>query len=62
MTEQVLVKLGPGACFGERALLRSEPRFASVRATSQLRALSITKDVFEGRFGPLADLLPDDYG
>ena len=59
--ERVLGTMKEGACFGERALLRSEPRFAAVKATTKLRAMSITRLDFEEKFGPLSDLLPDTY-
>ena len=59
--EEVLAELGEGACFGERALLRDEPRYATIIATSRLRAMRITRGDFEVSFGSLAERLPDDY-
>ena len=59
--EKVLVELSDGACFGERALLRSEPRFATVKATSKLRTMSITRRAFEERFGPLSMMVSEQY-
>ena len=49
--EKVLAELGEGACFGERALLKDEPRFATIVATSALRAELATwrSEVIEGR-------------
>ena len=49
--------------FGERALLKSEPRFCSVRVTSPvIKTVTITQQVFEQALGkPLKDLLPDYY-
>ena len=49
--------------FGERALLKSEPRFCSVRVTSkQLRTFTITQLTFEETMGKsLSQLLPDYY-
>lgn len=41
-----LASLGPGAFFGEMALLADEPRMASVVATSPVRALVITDRAF----------------
>ena len=55
--ERVLTSLSDGACFGERALLQSEPRFATVRATSKLRTMTITRDRFEKQFGPLGEIV-----
>jgi len=45
--ERVLAKLGPGDCFGEMALLRDEPRSATIRALSRVDALSIYRRDFE---------------
>ena len=60
-TETVLAVLGEGAFFGERALLQSEQRYASVRADSQLLTMCISRDMFENVLGPLgiADLVVD---
>jgi len=56
--EQVLAQLSEGSYFGERALLREDVRYASVRAEgSSLRTKCITRAVFEASFGPLQDLL-----
>lgn len=40
----MLVKLEPGDCFGEMALLNDEPRSASVRALSNIVALRFRRD------------------
>mmetsp|Transcript_52383 Transcript_52383/g.125125 ORF Transcript_52383/g.125125 Transcript_52383/m.125125 type:complete len:806 (-) Transcript_52383:34-2451(-) len=43
--------------FGERALLRKEPRAATVKVTSdEARALKLDKDTFEALVGPLAEI------
>jgi len=43
--------------FGERALLRKEPRAATVKVTSEAaRALKLDKQTFEALVGPLAEL------
>lgn len=55
-----LVRLSQGAFFGERALLKHEPRFATVKALSKLRLLSITREAFEAVLGPLEELIPTD--
>ena len=56
--EELLSELGEGQFFGERSLLQQEPRFASIRATSQLlRTLSISKGAFEEVLGPLESLV-----
>ena len=36
-----------GQYFGERALLKQEPRMASVQAKTVLKCLSLTKEAFE---------------
>jgi len=61
---KILATLEDGACFGERALLKSEPRFASVIATGEegLQVLYIDREQFEAVMGgPLASFVPDEY-
>ncbi|MEY2878688.1 MAG: Cyclic nucleotide-binding domain, partial [Verrucomicrobiota bacterium] len=41
-----LVRLGPGAFFGELALLRNEPRAATVTAVEPVEVLTLTKELF----------------
>ncbi len=41
-----LVTLGPGAFFGELALLRDEPRAATVTAVEPVEVLTLSKDIF----------------
>ena len=54
--EDLLKTCGEGDFFGERALLKSEPRFAGVKCISPvLRTLSIDKAAFERLLGPLED-------
>jgi putative ABC transport system ATP-binding protein len=43
---EVLTKLGPGDFFGELALLRKEPRAATVKAIEKLELLTLSKDIF----------------
>jgi CRP-like cAMP-binding protein len=60
--EQVLAHLGEGATFGERALLKAEPRFASIKATSKLKTMCISREAFERALGaPLHALIDDRY-
>ena len=60
-SEGVLTELQPGAYFGERALLKNDKRFASVKASSALETMCITRQQFETVLGPLQDLVPDHY-
>ena len=41
-----MVNLGPGAFFGELALLRDEPRAATVIATEPVELLTLSKEIF----------------
>ena len=62
-TQTVLARLGDGDFFGERALLKDELRYASVRVESvSLWAMAITRDDLEHVIGePLEHVLPDRY-
>jgi putative ABC transport system ATP-binding protein len=44
--EEFIVKLGPGDFFGELALLRKEPRAATVRALEKVELLTLSKEIF----------------
>ena len=47
--------------FGDRALIKKAPRYATVRARTALETVCITQARFEKTFGkPLVELLPDD--
>jgi Ca2+-binding EF-hand superfamily protein len=57
--EKVEKLLTEGQFFGERALLRDEPRNASVRCKQRARTMAITRDQFEAALGtPLKELMP----
>ena len=61
--EEVLAILTDGAHFGERALLKNDMRYATIKALSKLRTMSITRQAFEAEFGALKDLMDaDKYG
>jgi NADH dehydrogenase len=57
---EVKVVLGPGSFFGEKALLNSEPRVASVKARTPVEVLVMGKNVFtqvSEALAPLRDAL-----
>ena len=54
--------LAEGAYFGERALLKSDVRYAGVRASSaELHTMAITRTSFEAALGPLQNYISDVY-
>ena len=60
--EKLLADLKPGSYFGERALLKSEPRFASIQAKTALTTMCLTPEACEKALGkPLKDCVPDIY-
>ena len=61
--ERVLAELSDGACFGERALLKNDTRFASIVASGEqgVECMTISRADFELALGPLTDYVPDDY-
>ena len=46
-----------GSYFGELALIRDEPRAASVKAITDCKFLSLDRDSFKRLLGPLLNLL-----
>lgn len=50
-------KYAEGDYFGERALIRNEPRFANIIATSQLQLASFDRQSFGRLFGPVEQVL-----
>merc|ERR1719401_3372476 len=48
---------GPGDFFGERALLKNEPRAANITAETPSVALCLSRDTFEKTLGPLQGLI-----
>ena len=59
-TPKILAQLSSGSYFGERALLKNETRFASVKVTSEKAvAMSISRAEFEAR--KFHELVPDKY-
>ena len=51
-----LARCGAGQCFGELALLRREPRAATVAAADAARALACTREDFDKHLGSLAEI------
>lgn len=56
---QELTRMGPASYFGERALLRNEPRAATVRAATDSVLLSLGRAEFESLLGPLQQVLQE---
>lgn len=54
------MELTKGQYFGERALLKHEPRAANVIAVGKLKCLFISKDAFEEVLGSLQAIIEDD--
>lgn len=50
-------KLGPGAYFGERAIVKEEPRVANISATTDVTVLSLSRERFLEVLGPLEKLV-----
>lgn len=58
----MVTELTPGMAFGERALLRNEPRKATIVATSPLQCFTISRDSFESALGqPLSRLVEQQW-
>lgn len=56
--KQCVRTYGPGEYFGERALLRDQPRAATVVADSdQVFAVSLDRSAFKRLMGPLESIL-----
>ena len=55
--KQVVVSLGIGKFFGERALLKDEPAIATVRAKEPVSCFCCNREAFQEHFGSLQELL-----
>lgn len=58
-TSKLIANLAPGSFFGELGILNSQPRGASVRASSPLKALRIEREVFLSTLQDNPDALSD---
>jgi uncharacterized protein YhbP (UPF0306 family) len=54
-----VASLTPGQLFGEVAIMRDQPRAATVRAKSELRLLALERDTFRDLMAQSMQLLPD---
>jgi len=54
------IELGPGTYFGERALVRDEPRAADVVAISDVVAMALDRKSFNELLGPLRAVMDDN--
>ncbi|CAK9088651.1 unnamed protein product [Durusdinium trenchii] len=59
--EQEYVRLQKGNLFGERALLKNEPRAASVTAVTEVEVLVLSRGKFERLLGSMDDLQQQQY-
>mmetsp|Transcript_18118 Transcript_18118/g.43343 ORF Transcript_18118/g.43343 Transcript_18118/m.43343 type:complete len:789 (-) Transcript_18118:558-2924(-) len=58
--EVIKDNMGPGAYFGERALAKSEPRMATVTATSEVACMKVDRETFNKLLGSMSDILQRD--
>jgi len=53
-----VMEYNPGDYFGERALIKKEPRAANIEVTSdRIEVVSLTKDSFNRLLGPVEDIM-----
>lgn len=57
--EQQIASLHSGDLYGEIAIMRDEPRSASVRATTDVRLLSLDRDSFKNLIAQSMEITPD---
>lgn len=58
----VVMKYGRGDYFGELALIRNQPRAATVRAITNVKTISLDRHSFDRLMGPIEDLLKRKAG
>ena len=54
---QEVYRYKPGDYFGERALLKGEPRAANIIATSDLQVVALDRHSFKRLLGPMEEIL-----
>jgi uncharacterized protein YhbP (UPF0306 family) len=54
-----IAKLSAGELFGEVAIMRDEPRAATVRATSDVKLLALDRDAFRDLIAQAMEITPD---
>ncbi len=54
-----IASLGPGQLFGEVAIMRDEPRSATLRASSDVRLLALDRDRFRDLMAQAMEITPD---
>ena len=54
---EVCPRLGPGSFFGERALIKDEPRAATITAVVDSVCLAMDRSAFLRLLGPINDIL-----
>jgi cAMP-dependent protein kinase regulator len=52
-----VLRYNPGEYFGERALLKNEPRAANIIAKAQLQVVALDRHSFKRLLGPMEDIL-----
>lgn len=52
-----VLKYGPADYFGERALIKNEPRAANIVALTQLQVVALDRHSFKRLMGPIEDIL-----
>lgn len=57
-----LCEIEAGGFFGERAILRAEFRYATIKALTRMSTMCITREGFEAVLGPLQALVGREYG
>jgi uncharacterized protein YhbP (UPF0306 family) len=57
--QRLVASLGPGQLFGEVAIMRDQPRGATVRATTDVKMLTLERDTFRDLIAQAMEIAPD---